>query len=105
MFRKQMTAKLYKVLKPLTFRGIEYKPGDSFDPVKAQCVPVKLNNLIRQRILGEDGPDLAESIKQAAPVTMVHKQPADAVSDADAGDVPPVDPPEDKPARKSRRQS
>ena len=64
MLNRDTVARTYKVCKALVFRGIQYAPGDEFDPVKAQCVPSKLSALIRQRILGDIGPDLAEALAE-----------------------------------------
>ena len=66
MRKNNLVAESYRVSKPFVFRGVQYVPGDTFDPVQAQCVPVKLNNLIRQRILGDNGPDLVEALRDAS---------------------------------------
>lgn len=88
MFRKDMAAKMYKVLKPFVFRGVQYMPGNTadglFDPVKAQCIPSKLGILIRQQILGDEGPSLAEAIKEVVAQQEVAEQPAEPISDGEA---------------------
>ena len=75
MFRKQMSATKYKVLKSFVFRGVQYEPGGTFDPVAAQCVPHKLGNLLRQRILGDLGPSLTEAPNAGKADVFDDKQP------------------------------
>ena len=114
MFRKEMSAKKYKVLKPFVFRGVQYTPSEKdgegvFDPVAAQCVPHKLGNLLRQRLVGDLGPSLAVALKEAQPPAHAKEHSKEANSDADKGgeDTPPnagkADVFDDKPRR--RRQS
>ena len=82
MFRKEMAAKNYKVLKTFVFRGVQYEPGETFDPVDAQCIPSKLGILMRQRLLGDEGPSLTEALKKATPPASPRKQDAEDNSDA-----------------------
>ena len=82
MLNRDTVAKTYKVCKPLVFRGISYAPGDVFDPVKAQCVPSKLSAFIRQRILGDVGPDLAEALREAQTEAAAVETTSEATSEA-----------------------
>lgn len=88
MLNRDTVARTYKVCKPLVFRGIQYVPGDEFDPIRAQCVPSKLGALIRQRILGDIGPDLAEALRdvqtEAAATEAAAEVTSDGSSDTDA---------------------
>lgn len=116
MIRNNVAARTYEVIKEFVFRGLKYKPGDSFDPLKAQCVPAKLTNLIRQRYLGDDGPSLAKAIKHTQAPAPANEPPAEGNSDANSGTGEPPAAPEregepegdkeqeaSKPARPRRR--
>ena len=99
MFKNNITARSYQVLKEFVFRGVQYVPGSTFDPVDAQCPPIRLATLVRQRILGEDGIDLPQALQGAQEPPQTQNSGTDGNSDGKSA-RPAKEPPAKKSAAK-----
>ena len=99
MFNNNITARSYLVLKEFVFRGVQYIPGSIFSPVDAQCPPIRLATLVRQRILGEDGIDLPQALRGAQEPLQTQNSGTDGNSDGKSA-PPAKEPPAEKPTAK-----
>ena len=74
--------RLYTAIKEFKFRGLEFKPGDPFDPVAVYCDSSRLRALLNGRFVAEgyDGEKDALSLAKGGKPTMPPKhteQPAE----------------------------
>jgi hypothetical protein len=98
----------YVVLKEFSFRGLSFKSGDIFDPVKAQCDGSRLRVLVAQRYLdvsavpGEGkNPPVVNEKATAATVGDTAKKLQEAAKEADSTEEDE----EEEETTKTRRKS
>ena len=98
--------RLYTAIKEFKFRGLEFKPGDPFDPLAVYCDSNRLRALLNGRFIadGYEGEKDALSLAKGGKPTMPPKQeepPAEAPSSAEDGEDNTGD---EAPARRRRRR-